>query len=434
MRGIGHIYRTVRHSPLIIDSIWALIGNAIGKLCALIAGIFVARFLGRDIYGEYSVIRNTLFIIAVFSTLGLGYSATKFIAEYIGKPEIRSIIKIINKITIYTSGIIAVIVFFFSDTIAALLKIQELSSAIKLLAIIIIFNAITTTQIGVLAGFKAFKTLSINNIYSGLITLLGTIILTLLYNFNGALLALLIAQIFNCIINWFAVRKILSTYTKETTTESGIAKKIISFSIPIALQESLYSVSSWIIMFIMANYSNYGQIGINSAVTQWINIIMFIPSILRNVILAYLSGMSENSTERAHTLKSVIIVNFVSTAIPVILVIAIAQYIISLYGPSFSMMKPALIIGITSTVFNSLNGVLSQEFIARGKNWSIFIIGLCRECIYIIITYTLLVTYNSIDNGALYVSIAYTSSIIVALILSSILYMHISSNHKLQAS
>ena len=187
-------------------------------------------------------------------------------------------------------------------------------------------------------------------------------------------------------------------------------------------------------MFIMANYSNYGQIGINSAVTQWINIIMFIPSILRNVILAYLSGMSENSTERAHTLKSVIIVNFISTAIPVILVIAIAQYIISLYGPSFSMMKPALIIGITSTVFNSLNGVLSQEFIARGKNWSIFIIGLCRECIYIIITYTLLVTYNSIANGALYVSIAYTSSIIVALILSSILYMHISSNHKLQAS
>ena len=144
--------------------------------------------------------------------------------------------------------------------------------------------------------------------------------------------------------------------------------------------------------------------------------------------------MSENSTERAHTLKSVIIVNFISTAIPVILVIAISQYIISLYGTSFSMMKPALIIGITSTVFNSLNGVLSQEFIARSKNWSIFIIGLCRECIYIIITYTLLVTYNGMDNGALYVSIAYTSSIIVALILSSILYMQISSNHKLQAS
>lgn len=91
MRSIVHIYQSARHNSLFVDSIWALTGNAVGKLCALIAGIFVARFLGRDIYGEYSVIRNTLFVIAVFSTLGLGYSATKFIAEYIGKPQIRSI-------------------------------------------------------------------------------------------------------------------------------------------------------------------------------------------------------------------------------------------------------------------------------------------------------------------------------------------------------
>ena len=71
----------LRKSSLMRDSFWALLGNVLGKGLALVAGIAVARFLGSEEYGEYGMIRNNLTMIAIFSSLGLGYTATKFIAE-----------------------------------------------------------------------------------------------------------------------------------------------------------------------------------------------------------------------------------------------------------------------------------------------------------------------------------------------------------------
>ena len=48
----------ILNSKLMMDSFWSLFGNVIGKSLALAAGIIVARYLGKDIYGEYGIIIN----------------------------------------------------------------------------------------------------------------------------------------------------------------------------------------------------------------------------------------------------------------------------------------------------------------------------------------------------------------------------------------
>lgn len=419
---LKHLIRSIRRNSLFEDSFWALTGNAVGRFCALVSGIVVARLLGKDIYGEYSVIRNTLFIIAVFSTLGLGYTATKFVAEYAGKCNVTRLIRTINHITLCASGLIATIIFVLADEFAMLLKAADLASALKLLAIIVVFNAVTTTQIGVLAGLKAFKELSVNNIHSGLMTLAATCILTCSYGFEGALWALLIAQIFNCILNSRSVKRLSRPFPESNLGTQGLTKKIMAFSIPIALQESLYSLSHWAILVLMANFSSYGQIGINSAVFQWINVLMFIPGVLKNVILAHLTGLSEYGIERRKTLKTMLNINFLGAFVPLIVVVACSKYIVGFYGPSFVKMQPVLLIGVLSTVFNSIAGVFNQEFISLGRNWLVFFIGICREAIYVAVSYLLLVNWDGVNRGALYVSSAYTISIICSLILFAALY------------
>ena len=66
-----HIIERIRQSPLFKDSMWSLIGSTVGRGLSLIAGILVARFLGKDIYGEYGIIKTTLIYIEIFSTFGL---------------------------------------------------------------------------------------------------------------------------------------------------------------------------------------------------------------------------------------------------------------------------------------------------------------------------------------------------------------------------
>ena len=62
------IIERLRRSPLFKDSMWSLIGSTVGRGLSLIAGILVARFLGKEIYGEYGIIKTTLSNIEIFSS------------------------------------------------------------------------------------------------------------------------------------------------------------------------------------------------------------------------------------------------------------------------------------------------------------------------------------------------------------------------------
>jgi O-antigen/teichoic acid export membrane protein len=186
-----------------------LTGNVIGKGLALVAGIVVARFLGKDVYGEYGIIRNTILTIGIFSTYGLGYTATRYVAHYKqNKPElIKPFIKIADKITFYFSGGMALLMFLLANFVAEhWLDAPHLATALRILSLLIIFNAISTTQIGVLAGFGKFKKIAMINTAVGLLTFLFSVLLTYFYDLNGALIALLLVQILNCLFNYRVVK------------------------------------------------------------------------------------------------------------------------------------------------------------------------------------------------------------------------------------
>jgi O-antigen/teichoic acid export membrane protein len=158
----------ILNSKLINDSFWALIGNIIGKGLSLAAGIFVARFLGKEVFGEYGIVKNTIMLIAAFSTFGLGYTATKYIAEYKNNKSeyTKLVLHYATKITLAFSGVMALILFLTAEYFAEyVLSDHHLKTPLRIISILIVFNALTTMQIGVIAGFGKFKEMArINSI------------------------------------------------------------------------------------------------------------------------------------------------------------------------------------------------------------------------------------------------------------------------------
>jgi O-antigen/teichoic acid export membrane protein len=328
----------LKQSSLFKDSLWSLIGSVLGKGLSLIAGIAVARFLGKDIYGEYGIIKSTLMNIAIFSTFGLGYTATKFVAEskLNSKQNIKQIVLLVTYITLSVSIFLSISLFVFSKSVAVYLNAEHLSLSLKIFSVTIIFNALTTVQIGILAGFNEFKFIARNNTLVGIITFLLSIVLTYLWDIEGALLALLFSNIINCILNNIVVRKQLKLYPSAVYFSSIVIKKMLSFSFPVALGEGLYSLSSWINILLLVKLSTYGEIGLYSAATQWSAIILFIPGVLRNVTLSHLSGTNQNPIYHKKIFKIMITVNFISTFILFLFVFLFSGYISSFYGESFS--------------------------------------------------------------------------------------------------
>jgi O-antigen/teichoic acid export membrane protein len=237
-------------NPLIRDSFWAVFGNVLGKGLSFAAGIAVARFLGKVSFGEYGLITSTLLSASILSTFGLGYTATKYISEYkIKRKELISgVIYHSKRITLISSGVLALVLFVFSEFLAnKILNSSHLQFELKIVSVWIIFNALTTTQIGVLAGFGLFKEMTKINAIVGVFTFISSLSLAFFLGLKGALLAMLLNQLLNWYLNNRLVEKEQKNYVFEVSGDKQLFKEIFKFSVPIAFQEALYSVSSWLI-------------------------------------------------------------------------------------------------------------------------------------------------------------------------------------------
>lgn len=387
-------------SQLIKDSVWSLVGNVFSKGLSLLSGIVIARFLGKDIFGEYGMIKNTLISLALFSTFGLGYTVTKFIAEYKEKYKMKvdDIIYYTTIMVLFISFSIALIVFCFSDFIAReLLDSIHLSTSVRIMSGLIVLNAIVALQIGVLSGLGKFRKMAKINIIIGFSTILISTFLTYFFGLNGALLSLGCIQLITIMLNTNIIGEHKIMFGNRAKIDNQILRKIITFSLPVAFQEGVFSFTYWLSSLLIIRYSSYGELGLYTATAQWTSLILFIPGVLRNVILSHLSKNNNNSVEFNKTIKTTLVINFVMTLIPVLIVVMFSRVISEFYGTSFSNFSSLINVAVFSTLFISISNVYMQIYMSKNKNWLMFAFRSCRDFSVIIIFFVLI---NYINSGA----------------------------------
>lgn len=422
---------SLRESKLFNDSFWALIGNIASRGFGLIGAIFVARFLGSEIYGEYGVIKNTLLSVAVLSSFGLGYTATKFVAEYKNN-KLKLNLFCTNAIvtTLLTSGLLSVLLFSFSNYISiSILNSEQLTIPLRITSVWVVFNALTTTQIGILSGLGVFKRMAKINTWVGIVTFILTLLLTYFYNLSGALGALLISQIFNWYLNLIEVRKYLNK--NSLSIDKVMLKSIIYYSTPVALQEAVYSITSWVNYYLLIELTDYRQVGLFSAAIQWSAVILFIPGILRNVILSNMSESYNNELAQNKILNKMLLVNLLSTIIPWFLIFIFSNFIATSYGSTYKGLKSILNITVFTTIFVSLSNVYVQAYLTKNKNWLMFFIRLSRDIGIVVLT-VILINSKFAIGGALSLSVSMLIMSFLFLIIISLYYRYYLSPKKIR--
>lgn len=423
MTSIASFISRLRQSQLFNDSFWALLGSALGKGLSFIAGIVVARCLGSTVYGEYGLIRSTLTYIAIVSTFGLGYSATKFIAEYVSNNP-NKIINLTHKvmgITLMTSGCLALLQALFATPIAHFVDAPHLNSTIQAFSPLIIFNALSTTQIAILAGLKKFKATAKVNAVAGVATFILSAIGAYFWQLNGALSALLVSFILQVIICNIEINKSTSCYTNGSPVTKNEIVPIIKFSFPIALQDSFYAIAHWLSTYVIIKLSNYYEVGMISAAAIWQSIVIFVPAMLKNVMLSHLSS----STSHKSLVNKFLIINLIASTLPVLVIILSSGLLESFYGDSFEGLRYVIITMCTSAVFICLGEVFVYELLASGHPWLVFVSRLMRDMLTVGIAIVVLMHVDR--NYALYYSIV---ALIIHVIYLGLIYCFYKQNCK----
>lgn len=394
----------LKKSKFFKDSFWAVFGNGTGNALLLLAGIIIARLLGKDLYGEYGLVKTTMFQIAAFSTFGLGYTSTKFIAEYVSKDKslLRSITRAILSISTISSLILCALLFVFSHALADFINAPQLYIAFRVLGLIIVCRALSTTGNGILAGYKRFRTIGINAIISGVVMIVLCVPLTYYYSVSGSLFSLFASQLVLCLLDVFYILKICRHLGSQQT--EPFTKELLTFSFPVAMKEFTYMLQSWGTSLMLTKYASLGEVGLYTAGTQWLSIVMFMPGLLGNVVLSYLSGEVGIDNQK-RMMRRMIMVNFVCAFVPFLIVFSLSGFIVDfLYGPTFKGLQPVLNICVCQCIFMCVSNVLSSELIARGHNWLQFFILSSRDMLIIIGVFMTLKLTHGI-NGAFNLSV-----------------------------
>ena len=109
---------------------------------------------------------------------------------------------------------------------------------------------------------------------------IGSIIMTWFWGLTGALGALMLSFVVQVILNQIIIRHALTQYNSNEKVSRSEIYSMLGFSIPVALQESLYTIVHWIGLLLLIHFANYGEVGLSSAAALWQSVVIFVPAML----------------------------------------------------------------------------------------------------------------------------------------------------------
>jgi len=178
---------------------------------------------------------------------------------------------------------------------------------------------------------------------------------------------------------------------------------LYKFSLPAALGGFLVGPVNWITSTMLVNSKNgYQEMAIYSAANQWFFVLLFLPTIVTNVLLPVISN-NVSKGRLADSMNILKISFFINLAflIPFLAVgIFFSESIMSLFGNEYTSASWILIITFLTVGLMVINAPIGNMFAVTNKMWVGFAMNLLWALIFIILSFELVL------YGALGISIA----------------------------
>lgn len=395
---------------------WILLGNTISKFILLLATILMARYLGKDEYGQFGIIKSTILMFAMFAGLELGMTSTKYISQYKNsdKTKVSRIVGLSNLFSLIVSIIVCILVLIFSQNIALQINAPELDSEIKISSIILLFSSLNGVQGGILAGLEKFKEISINNVLAGVISSMLLIVTAKYFNLKWVVIAFGFNYFLLFVFNFITLQKCfyseydVKLFRKDNFKELEVIWK---FSLPAILAGMMVSPIIWICNYFLVNQPNgYAAMAEFDVANQWRNTILFIPTALSQIVLPMLSSSVDNKESYRMIFNKNLKVNFILGFTMVLICVILTPLIVYFYGESYKGAIYPMIIMFVTTGFITVNNVIGQAIASQGKMWLGFYVNLLWAIVLVSSCYVL-VNYYHLE--AIGISLAYLISYIV---------------------
>lgn len=371
-------YRLVR------GAFWLTVGAIVSRGLTVAASIVTARILGKVAFGELGMVTATLGLLGFVGGLGLGTTATKYVAEWRSSDPIRAgrIIGLSVVASALAGFALVIVTIVGADYLAATsLNAPHLARFIRIGSPLLLVGAIAGVQGGALAGLESFRTLTVSTVIVGLASFPITVCGVVFAGFSGAVVAAVAVALTSVLLLFFLSHSEYKRWGLRVSLR-GIWREhqaLWAFSVPGFLSSLLFVGAPWIANAILVHgAAGYAGLGAFNAANQWRNLVLFVPAAMANVTLPVLTELfsAGDAVRYGKALKVNLWGNVLTALVIAIPIVVLGKWVMMLYGRDFAGAWPVVALLCVTAVLQAACNVAGYAIASSGRMWAGFVLNL----------------------------------------------------------
>ena len=330
-------------------------GMGMGSLFRYLFSIMMARWLGPQMLGIYSLGNAITRIGEIFGIMGLDNGVLRYVSREKEKNDnVRNSIYSSIKMGFISSIFIGLLLYFSSDWIVLNLFNEDefLSTVIKVYALTLPFTVTTLIASFATQGFKILKYKVFVNQIVNPFTLLLTMILS--YVFFGVNVAILAPTVVSAVIGFFLILHYLNGFVDVSVSKVLNAKfdnKILRFSLPLMFVSAIGIIMHWTDIIMLGILKDAKDVGLYHPVERTAGLTRMILFSFGSIFAPLFSQyFNENNKTKMLEVFQLSTKWILLTSLPLfIFLILFSNTILMLFGSEFgnnSLALPVLTVGI----------------------------------------------------------------------------------------
>ena len=128
---IGQLKRLFVRNKIAKETAWAILAKGVTFVLIYTLDVFLPRYLGPELYGEWAFFFSILTILVFASHLGINTATRKFVAQHLGTPDLRAVLRASFKLRITASLLFAAVLWFSYEPLARVMDRAALATLLQ---------------------------------------------------------------------------------------------------------------------------------------------------------------------------------------------------------------------------------------------------------------------------------------------------------------
>lgn len=379
--------------PLAKGAAWATIGTVFTQGSTLVSNIWIANIVGKTTFGEFAIVLATVQATAALASLGVGYTATRYLAEWRHRDVVRAgeLLNLFSRLSWVAAFAAAILLAISASEIAGgALRTPALGASLMLAAASTVFTVRNGFLTGALMGLESFRAIGVVGIASGTFYLFFTVVGARMDSVRGAVIGLLASAAVQCLLLTIALHRERGLQNLSRTAASFVAERplLFRFALPAALSGVSTVPALWAVQaFIARSHNSFDDLASYAAGLNLLTMIMFMPTVLNGVAMAWINRTQAVHGEDAYrsAIRTNLGVSLATVTVALIGVAACSPIILGLYGREFRTSYLAIGLLLASSIPEAFANSLAQSLQTRERMWeSFFFINIPRDIVMVI--------------------------------------------------